>query len=672
MPYTEPEDSNIRFPEPSYLLLDNWKRGVINVVSDANIPKNALSKAINIFLVENGQPAVRPGVDWYGVASPNEEPIDGFDYFDYAGALHLLIAAGGKIYRSTDNAATWTECTGGTYTADKDVDFNQDGSYSYINTGYDNTLRYDGTTTLQTYTALTTPAAPTAATLPASPGTGYTYYYKISAVNQVGFSLASTKVTVAHAVPRSAWDNTVNNATLTMPAYQATQTRYDIYFSEDDINYYYLDSQSSPTLIYKDNGTAQVVPSTLAPTGNTTQGPTVGILRTIGSRQFGVKDPNNRYRIWFTGTGNYSGAFSSAYDGGYLDWQPGGKFFPVMVADYQDAKANPVATIWCDSADGQGCVLHMTLSTLTVGDINITVPSAYKVAGTRGTPAPLSVINVLNDYHFYNSQAVYNYGPRQQFSNFLSTDEVTADIRPSVKRINRAAEDKIASIYHDGTILTSVPTETSTVNNETMMFNTELKAWIPQAFSRGFKKFLKFTEINGTTKRTRLLAVEPGNNRLSYIEDTISGDYGQMFETELVTGMYQTMKNPFEYQFVEEMMTEFTRPQSGIYAELLGEDMKRGFRSIRQIPIRTSSVVDTAAWDTYLWDVVEWDDTTTVPVVASEKTVPRYSSVQTDLRSAQWRVYTNEIESRYVLRRLQTWGTATQAGHPASWRVNKI
>lgn len=663
-----PVDNSLpkNFPNPAYLTLGNFKRGVITVINESKVPKNALVEARNLFLVEDGQPSVRPGIDWFGIASPNTEPIDGFDYFDASGTVHLVIVAGGTVYRSLDDGASWTACTGATLTADNWVEMNQNGSYLYLTNGVNNIVRYDGTTTLQVYTALTTPSAPTGSIT--GTGTTYSYYYKIAAVNNVGFSAASTKLTIQHGTPRSAWDSTTNNAILTLPAYQTDQTRYDIYFSEDDINYFYLSSVTKPNLTWKDNGTAVPVVSTLAPSGNTTQGPKVKRLRNVGVRQYGVGDPNNKYRIWFTGAGAYAGSFSSAYDGGYLDWQPGGKLYPIEVADYKDGRGNNIATIWCDSADGRGGIIQMSLNSVTIGTVTITVPSAYQLPGSRGTPAPGSVVNVLNDYLYYNSQAIYNLGPRTQLNNFLSTDEYSADIRPSVKQINKVGEQDIASEYFDANVYISVPVA-STTNNRTMIFNTEMRAWLPEAFTIGFQKFLRYTDQN---RSQHLLCLKPGDNRLSEISSGIQGDYGEPFETSLLTGLYQTTKDRFEFQFTEEAEFEFSDPQDIIYVEILGIDRPVGFRSQKTVALNVRADVTNTGWDTHEWDSVVWDDTSVVPQTFSESSVPRYTTLQKELRAVQWHIYTNTLAAKYILRTLQTWGTDTQAGHPAYWRLNGI
>lgn len=565
-----------------------------------------------------------------------------------------------------DDASTWTACTGAVYTPGNPVEMNQNGAYLYITNGIDPIIRYDGSTTLVTYTSLTTPAAPTVAETGLA-STGFNYYYKVAAANTVGFSIASAASTVVESsVARDTWDATTNFAVITVPAFQGTQTRADIYISENNVDYYYLASTSVTGATYKDDGSAIPVPGTQAPTENTTQGPLVEEFSNVGSRMYGVRDSDNRYRIWFSGSGNFAGSFSPAYDGGYLDWQEGGKYIPVKVEDYRDGKGTPLATVWCKSADGQGCILQMSLDTLTISDISITVPSAYRLPGSRGTPAPGSVVNVLNDYMFYNSQAFYNLGSRAQFLNLLSTDEASANIRPSVKQISTTGETTIASIYYDARVYFSVPYGAST-NNHTAIYDTERKAWLPKAFTRGFTKFLRYTDTTGTN---RLLTLGVGDSALSEISSTIDGDYGVAFDTSLNTGLYPVTKNRFEFQFTEEGEVEFSNPIGTVNVELLGIERVEGYSSIETRAVEVTATTSSVSWNTFAFNTTNWNDTSIVPTVTSESSIKRYFPVQKELNAVQWRITTNGRDSDYRLRNLQTSGTVTQAGKPTEWLLD--
>lgn len=667
MPQQIDENLPASFPKPDYLTLGNFKRGVITLIDKSRLPKDALEQADNIFLVEDGQPTVRPGVDWYGTALPGSVAILGFDYFDFAGVIHLVaVGADGVCYRSTNDGTTWTACTGASLSTSATVSMNQYNSYLYLTNGTDNIVRYDGTTTLATYSTLATPSAPTIVETGLA-GTGFQYYYKIARVNTIGFSVASSaSLVVQSLLARESWNNTTDYATLTVPAAVAGQTRTDIYISTDDITYYYLSSVDSTATAWVDNGTALVVPSTTAPTASTAQGPLVKELTNVGSRMYGVRDTVNRYRIWFSSGSAPKGAFSSAYDGGYLDWQEGGKYIPQHVEDYRDGKGTPLATIWCSSADGQGCVLQMSLDTLTVGDISITVPSAYKLPGSRGTPAPGSVVNVLNDYMFYNTQAFYNLGSRAQFLNLLSTDEASANIRPSVKQISTSGEVNIASVYFDAKVYFSVPYGSST-NNNTAVYDTERKCWLPYAFTQGFKKFLRYTDTAGAA---HLLALKPGDNRLSQISTAIRGDYNTAFTSTLMTGQYPVSKDRFEFQWTEEAEMEFSNPTGVINIELIGIERNRGFTSQGSATI--TAQLSSTGWDTFLWDTRLWDDTSDAINTYSESSVKRYFRLGRELNAIQWVITTNTLDADYVLRTLQTWGTQTQAGHPRKWRLTRV
>lgn len=580
----------------------------------------------------------------------------------------MVAAAGGTIYRSTDDAATWDACSGAVYTIGSDVLFNQNGGVLYITTGVDAIIRYDGTTTLQAYTTLAQPTAPTIAETGLA-NTGFTYYYKIARVNTIGFSEASVaSAVVATDTPRESWDNTTNFATITTPNGVPTQTRWDYYLSENDIDYYYIGSTtatSGATSSLKDNGSAIPNPIIIAPTGNTTRGPRIAELTNVGERMYGVRDTDNPYRIWFTGGGTNSGSFSTAYDGGYIEWQTGGKYKPVKVEDYRDGKGTPLATVWCNSADGQGCILQVSLDNFTVGDVTIVIPSAYRLPGSRGTSAHGSVVNVLNDYMFYNSQAFYNLGSRAQFLNLLSTDESSANIRPNVRQITKTAEDNITAVYYEARVYFSVPYNSST-NNYTAIFDTERKCWLPRAFTLGFKKFLRYTD---TTGGQRLLCLKPGDSRLSEISSQIKGDYGVAFETTLTTGLYPVSKNRFEFQFTEEAEVELSQPMGDVLVSLIGISRSAGFGTIKSKTVEGAETSVDVGWDTFAWDTTAWDDTSATVTVSSESSVKRYFTIQKELNAVQWNISTSALDSSYVLRTLQTWGTDTQAGKPREWRL---
>lgn len=650
-------------PSVRVITQDKFDRGVITLVDPSKLPKNALAVADNLWLAEDGAPKVRPGVAWFGTA-PSANPIDGaFWFVDSSDAIHLVVVAGGVVYRSLNDGVTWATCTGATFTAGKKVHSEQAASFLYIFNGWDNIARYDGTTTLATYTSLSTPVGNTPTKVGLAGTSAYTYGYRVSAVNDIGYTLASTRQELAVDRQREAFDSS-NYIQFTWGAVVGA-VRYDIYVGLISGEEVYLASvEGNASTTYQDRFNAVEQTAIGIPESNTTQGPRVADIALIGTRLFATGDRDYPYRIWISGAGRFIGYFSSAYEATYLDWQKGGQLKPIKAEDYRDGKGTPLATVWCKSKDGRGAVLQGTVETLTVGTISFPVPNFYKLPGSRGTDAPDSVINVLNDYMYYNSQAFFNLGSRAQFLNLLSTDESSANIRPNVKQIRQSAASGICAYYEDAKVYFSVPYDQD-YNNATIIYDTERKAWLPRAFNIGFERFLSYTS---TVSTRHTLCWKPGDTRLSEIAESIRGDYGIAFQTDLQTGLQHiNPRNRFEFMYCEEGEIEFSTPQGEIGIEFSGITREEGFR-----PIVTRNIIPNTtkhSWTTHAWGDHVWTDTSNTAVSYSEPSTKRYFGVGEDINLYQWRLQTNSLQANYLLRTLQVNGTDTQAGKPQEWEL---
>lgn len=650
-------------PKQITLTQDKFDRGVITLIDQSKLPRNALKELVNGILGEDGAPMIRPGLKWYGT-SASEDAIDGADFFvTSTDDIHMLKVAGGKIYRSTNDGVTWTECTGATFTTGKKVRMVQAREYMYLFDGWDNIIRYNGTTTLDTYTALSKPTGGSASKTGLS-GTTYTYRYRVAAVNNIGYTEASTAATVQTGSTRESFDSS-NKVTFTWTAVTGA-VRYDIYVGQVAGEEVYLDSvEGQATVTYIDTGQAVEQVTNVAPEGNTTQGPRVGDLVLVGSRLYGTRDRDYPYRVWISGAGPYIGYFSSAYDATYIDLQKGGQYKPVKVEDYRDGKGTPLATVWCDSADGRGCVWQGSLESFTVGDVTFPVPSFYRLPGSRGTNAPDSIINVLNDYMYYNTQAIYNLGSRAQFLNLLSTDESSANIRPSIKAITATAASGIAAAFIDAKVYFSVPYN-SDVNNATIEYDTERKAWNPKAFNVGFERFFNYTDNDGDR---HFLAWKPGDTCLTEIDENTNGDYGVAFNTSLITGLrHVNERNRFEFIWAEEAEIEFAQPLGAITVELSGITREDGYVKLGETKTIEPTVVKNS-WTTNTWGGNIWTDTEAVQVSYSEPSMKRHWSIQRAINAYQFRIQTSSLNSAYILRTLQITGTPDQAGKPPDWEL---
>lgn len=651
-------------PNQAVLTQDKFDRGVITLIDQSKLPRNALKEGVNIKLAEDGAPMVRDGIDWYGTAADPAHEIEGAEMYAASdGSIHLIKVVNGIVYRSTNDGLNWSTCTGGAFTPGKDVGFLQANTYMYIFNGWDNIVRYSGSTTLSVYTALSSPT-PVSLTKTGLAGTAYTYRYRVSAVNDIGYTQASTALTIQTDRTRATFDGS-NRTTFTWNAVVGA-IRYDIYVGQTAGEEVYLDSVDASALTYIDQGQSVEQITGEVPEQNTTQGPRVGDMAMVGTRIYATRDRDFSNRVWISAAGKYIGYFSSAYDATYIDLPTrDNPTKPVKVVDYRDGKGTPLATVWCDSPDGLGCIWQGTLESFTVGDVTFPVPNFYKLPGSRGTSAPGSVVNVLNDYMYFNLQAFYNLGSRAQFLNLLSTDEASANIRPNILNIKTSAASGIASHFQNAKVYMSVPYN-SELNNYTIVFDTERKAWLPQAFDKGFKRFFNYTDQYGDI---RLLCWKPGDSRLSEISPDIRGDYGQPITTSLITGLrHVNERNRFDFMWIDNAEVEFANSRGTLMIELSGITREDGYRRLGDpMYIRPSRVK--RSWTTGKWTTHKWTDVESAVVSYSEPSLKRFFGVNEDINAYQYRVSTNTLDAQYILRTLQVVGTASDGGLPPDWEL---
>lgn len=618
-------------------------------------------------------------------------------------AVHLLAISGGYVYRSLDNGQTWDQCTGGRFTSGKEVQMQQISGLEFMYDSYDYILRYNGSLSLLVYNELLTPVAPAATKTGLAGTTLNTLTYVMSAVNDVGYTAASTiaydSTTNVITVDRDRgsfddtnfvqlqWNNGVVDAnhdglindddfTILSADYHTGifkyPVRYDLYVSVNGATAQYFDSvdvsglDELAQITYLDKGQLPTNSVVLAPTDNTTLGPRVGDMVQVDTRVYATEDFDFPWRVWISGEGIDIAKFSSAFGATYIDLQNGSQFRPVKVVPYQDGKGNPLATVWCDSVDGLGCVWQGTIDTFTVGDVSFPVPNFSKLPGSRGTNAPRSVVNVLNDYYYYNSQAFYNLGTRLNFSGLLSTDEASANIRPDVRSIRTSASGNTASYFFERTIYMSVPWN-SDINNRIICYDTERKAWLPEAFDFGVSGFFQYAD---TTGEIHLLCWKPGDIRFTEISSKIQSNYGDPIESDLLTGLvHANPANRMDFMWVEEAEFELSKVSGTIDIELAGVTREDGFVTIDSKRIEPSTTP--IGWTKNAWTKHAWSAGSRTAITNySEPTTKRYFNIQQDVNCYQWHITTGTtLGTNYLCRTLQVSGTDTDGGKPREWEM---
>lgn len=642
------------------ILVNTYNKGVVSLVDESLLPEGSAVEAVNLMLEQDGRWRPRWGKAYYGVDAGGS--LEGaFEFVDEDESTDLVVIAGTACKRSLDDGATWNSCTGQTFTADTTVNGLQIKSFLYLFNGVDTLTRYDGSTTLQTYTSLAAPAW--AATPLARTGLSagsFTYYYQVTAVNEVGESVGSTEQNITVNKTRDDWD-TSNYLTLDWNSV-AGASRYNVYVADEAGNEVYLDSTTNTG--YEDKGAVAPNPYIEVPLDNTTTGPKFRQAELSGNRIWATDDPDNPWRVWWGGSGQYQGFFSAFYGGGWVELEKGGRERPRKVVHYRDGRGNAFATVFSSDPAGKGSIWQIGLEETTIGDTTFLIPVPVKIVGSVGTTSPLSVIPVRNDSYFFNEQGMFSLGSRAQLLNLLSTDEISINIRPDIRSLTGAALSGVCSHYNDGKVFVSVPLGADT-NNQIMVYDVERRAWNPKAFDFGVERFFDYTDGDGNT---HMLAIPVGGTRLVELSRDIVGDFGAAIPTSYKSPIIHVTKDRVGYARIKRYWIELGRAVGTIRIEFLGTQKRSSFSSVSSAVIQALSSQVGWSFSGGWSNTLVWSDSD-APNNFSEASLKRFKRMSKLLNNIQFRVSSEDVNADWTLHQLKAEGFVVPTRPPSSQKL---
>lgn len=649
---------------PMQIMLDSFEKGVVTLLDESLIPPDAAKEATNLMQVQDGRWHTRWGSQDYG-KTLGANPDGAVEYIKSDGTTELIVVAGGAVKRSTDGG-NWTTISGATLTAGQRCRFAQLRNNLYIVNGTDNMVIYNGST-LSQYTSLSTPAAPTLALSATLSSGSNLYYYKIVATNTVGFTPGSTGTVITVNKTRDDFKTDFTEYIDVTWTRDSNVTRYDIYIGEQSGYEIYLDSISNPTsgatVTYRDYGTVSPNEFAEVPVDNTTQGPKVKMLEISGNRLWGTGDPNNPYRIYWTGAGQYQGFFSSFYGGGWIDLEKGGREKPYAVVEYRDGKGTPSTVVLTSDPEGVGSVWAVPLETSSVGNTSFITPNAQKLVKSVGTSAAGSVVKVKNDIFFLNKRGVFSLGTQPQVINILSTDEVSSAIRPYIRALRKAYIDKVEGYYYDAKVFYAVPKE-GTENSHIIIRDTERNNWAVD-WNIPAKQFLEYTDSSG---EIHFLVVPTTGSTLLELGDSFYGDNGTPFSTRYSSPLMPVSKDAFKWSFIEKMYVEFSGLSGTVQMTVLGTEKRKQFSTIASRTVSGST--SNAGIGAAMFGGGMFGEPTPAPKTYTQASQKEYLRVGKLLNNVQAIITSSANSTKYTINRIKLEGyEVPQTSPPPSWRT---
>lgn len=637
----------------STIQIDKFDGGVNNLLSETRLSKNQAKEATNILLIEDGIWNKRWGTNQYGGVTFTED-IDGFtEYRKNDGTRELIVVADGKVWRVDPDAASKTEITGATFTIGTQVSFLQINSLLYIANGTDALARYNGST-LAVYTQINAPSGLSGTRGPGLSSGSIHQYYRVSAVNAVGETTASTEIDVAVNVERDGWV-VANSHYIDMDMGDVSGALKYVWFWSDTSGYETKIAETNDSA-YRDDGSAVANPYIEPRADNTTGGPKFSHMWVSGNRIWGTGDPNNPWRVYGSGSGVNLGNFSPAYGGFWIDLEKGGKAYTTLGYDFQGK-----SHIACATDEGRGQIWQVALESQTIGDTSFIVPVPTKIIASNGTGSPRGGIYVENDFFMPNPRGVNIFGNEPGVLGVLRTAELSQNIRPYWRGLRQAAINKICGYYYDAKVFMSVP-YASTDNDRIVIFDRERSAWIKD-WSIGVSQFGEYTDTDGNTHFLGAMG-----NKLIEFSDGFQGDDGVAFHWKYVSPRIPVNNDWTKFAKIKRAFIRLRNTVGAIIFSVFGTGKNKQFSSLKTATISQGSSDTGMGWDPI--GTIQIGDTAGIPTSFAQESLIKYVNINKLVREIQFEVSGDSLESRAVLTGLLAAGFNLATSPPSDWKTS--
>lgn len=650
--------------KPISEVFNDFKDGYVSYLDDANTPITALRETLNVQLVQRNKLKPRPGSQPYGATLTT--PITGGGEFTKTTAgvevRYVWVIDNGTFNYSTDGGAWTSIATKAFVTTTWTIGY-QDRTRLYLVNGTDVLAYLDiAALTLNTYTGVATPV-PSAIAKGGLAATTYTVYYRVSAVNAVGETAASVSgaanSTIQISKRRDSWVVGTDTVTLTWGAI-ASVTGYNIYCGDASGQEFYLDTVDSTSLSYIDTGERGVNDFISAPIQDSTTGPVLTCITSIGNRLWGTATDG---AVWWSGTGINSGAWHPFLGGGYVYLNKGSNQTTRVVVPYRDGKGNPLPTVLTSTPDGAGSTWHISLTDITIGSASGVAAEVFQADNSVGTNSIRGVVIARNSIFYPSRIGWHVLGSKPNLLNVLSTSELSVLIRPDVLNLKQTAMTGICGIYWEGKILWSVPYSSST-NNEIWVLDLEHNSWMLR-WSIGVKHFFTSTDSSGTT---HLLAVPTSGTKLIEFTDSVNTyDSGVPFPTRIRTGLNHFDDSHLSWAKPKKAFVELSRPKGTMTFKAFGTKKNKAFTALDSATI--TDTVSTAGFGTFMFGEGMFGDLTYVPDTFAESSKKKRLKIGKKINNFTFELSSTAGDVDYTLMQFMLKdGYAIKTSDPASWK----
>lgn len=463
MPFFQTRPINYGTVKEAKVLWDQFRGGLNTLLAPTEIADNELVKMDNVLLVGKGIPKKRGGTDNYFLTAASvatgSQRVRGLKSVLFASGtsgVNELLALSDSGFLVKRSNASYSIIPGYSYASGYNAEMVQAYNNVFIVNGNNALTKYNGVT-ISPYTALIGPTSVTATNVSGISGT-YAYSYRVSATNDVGETLASSRVSIGN-LPRDLTSTVVWVQWATASPTSNVNT-YQIYGREagDEVLLFTIPSSS---LRFEDS--QYIIPKQLAlpPLADTTGGPVAKYVISHKDKVVLANITAAQSRVMWSGGGPVNiDKFHWSQGGGYIDIdRDSGEVITGLIDAFDAIIVFKTRSVW-----------RITLS--FDNGLGVVVPNLSLITRHIGCVSPKSIKAVENDLFFLTRKGIYTLGREPNITApELRTNEVSAKVRPFFQDISERSYEDVSAIYHDNKYRITRP------DGEEVLFDRERVSW---------------------------------------------------------------------------------------------------------------------------------------------------------------------------------------------------
>ncbi len=559
----------------------DFRRGLNTLLKETEVAKNELVQADNLILTGKGVPTKRWGTKDYFMSSATGS-VRGLKGFYQSDGTNQLLAVTDQGVLTRKSGASYSTLTGVSWASGNDVNMAQLGDSMYIVNGQRDMVIYSNPT-LTGFPTIATPTGVFATQFSGVSGTN-TYSYRVSAVSNVGETLASQAILTENN-PQSLSEGMVKvNWTAVSTASGILQS-YNVY-GRDLGNETFIGSVDPASTVFFDDGTAVPTTFTFPPTADSTGGVNAKFVERFEDRLVFAGIEGSPTKVVISGKWPNHEKFDVSFGGNTANIEPDSGDNITGLTIFEDRIiVTKERSIW-----------QITLRSTIFGNFTIWEPVVRLITKSHGCISNRSIVAVENDVFFLTRNGIYALGYEPNVINVLRTNEISAKIRPFFDNLSIAQKRKATSFYKNFKYGISFPGK-----DKTMVYDRERLAWMGP-WDRDANVYELYFDSTGVEHL--LYGEDDGEDVVEYSSAFID-DNGSAFNTTL-----RTRKEDFgdwtAFKDIKDVFLRFRNVQGEISADVRLQLRTGDITTSKSFSITTTA--QNAGWGADQWGNTQWGD----------------------------------------------------------------